>query len=363
MIVNQYIELTKHFEHVIALFLKDPHKIWQMQLAYWNDVSNLAQTQLQHWLVQIPIPINDPRFNRDDWLNNPFFNQLTQHYLLASEHVNSLFEKLEYPDNNTQKRLKFFTKQYLDLLSPANFIHTNPQVIDETLKSNGKNLLHGLHHLLSDLEVGSSQLMIKMTDTDAFKIGENIAITPGKIIFRNNLMELIQYTPQTTKVNSVPLLIIPPWINKYYILDLSPHNSLVRWLVKQGITVFVISWVNPDETFAHKSLYHYMEEGPLTAISTIQKQLNVDVVNTMGFCIGGTLLSMLLAYNIAHRNNSVRSATFLASMIDFSDPGDIAVFIDEQQIIKIEHEMKIKGYLEGKYMALSFNSLRANDLI
>jgi polyhydroxyalkanoate synthase subunit PhaC len=296
-------------------------------------------------------------------LNNPFFNMLTQHYLLASQHMNALFENMEYPDQNTAKRLQFFTRQYLDALSPANFLHTNPQIMDETLKSHGKNLLHGLHNLLSDLEVGSTRLRIKMTDTEAFRLGENIAKTPGKVIFRNSMMELIQYTPETAKVNAIPLLIIPPWINKYYILDLSSHNSLIHWLVKQGITVFIISWVNPDSSFSQKSLFDYLQEGPLTALNTIQKQLNVVQVNTVGFCIGGTLLAMLLAYNKARQNNSISSATFLASMIDFSDPGDISVFIDEQQIKKLEEEMKSKGYLAGKFMASSFNSLRANDLV
>lgn len=362
-LINQYIELTEHFQNVVMIVLRNPEKIWKMQLAYWEDAFNLAQTQFQHWMEGTPMPIKDSRFHEDNWLHNPFFNMLSQHYILASEHMNVLFKNMDYPDKNTAKRLQFFTKQYLDALSPANFLHTNPQLMDETLKSHGKNLLQGLHNLLSDLIEDSSQLVIKMTDTDAFKIGINIAITPGKVIFRNSMMELIQYTPQTTKVKSIPLLIIPPWINKYYILDLSPHNSLIRWLVEQGITVFVISWVNPDASFAHKSLYDYLQEGPLTAISTIQKQLNVEQVNTMGFCIGGTLQAMLIAYNKAHQNNSIHSATFLASMIDFSEPGDIAIFIDEQQIKKLENEMKSKGYLAGKFMASSFNSLRANDLI
>lgn len=363
IIVNQYIELTEHFQSVITILLQNPEKIWEIQRAYWQDAFNLAQIQLQHWLEGKPMPINDPRFREEDWLNNPFFNIMIQHYLLASQHMNNLFEMVEYPDKNTAKRLQFFTKQYLDALSPANFLHTNPQIMDETLKSHGKNLLRGLHNLLSDLEVGSSRLTIKMTDMEAFKLGKNIATTPGKVVFRNSMMELIQYTPQTTQVRSIPILIIPPWINKYYILDLSPRNSLVQGLVKQEITVFMISWVNPDSSFSHKSLYDYLNEGPLTAINTIQKQLHVNQVNTVGFCIGGTLLSMLLAYNKAHQDNTVHSATFLASMIDFSDPGDISVFIDEQQISKLEDEMKSKGYLAGKFMASSFNSLRANDLI
>lgn len=362
-LVNQFIELTEHFQSLIAVILKNPEKVWQMQLNYLEDAMSLAQAQFQYWLEGKPMPIDDHRFSGDDWLNNPFFNLLSQHYLLATEHMNSLLEQMEYGDKNLAKRVQFFTRQYLDALSPANFIHTNPQLMAETIQSHGKNLLRGLHNLLSDMEAGSSRLIIKMTDTDAFKLGENIATTPGKVIFRNSMMELIQYAPKTAKVKAIPLLMIPPWINKYYILDLSPHNSLIRWLVEQGITVFIISWVNPDASFSKKSLFDYLQEGPLTAIATIRKQLNVKKVNTLGFCIGGTLLTTLLAYNKAHKDDSINSATFLASMIDFSDPGDIAVFIDEQQITKLEKEMESKGYLAGKFMASSFNSLRANDLI
>ena len=363
VLINQFIDLTEQFQDLVALFLKNPEKVVQMQVSYWEDAVTLAQSLFNSWIEGTPVPIKDQRFSGDDWLHNPFFNLLSQQYLLASEHLNSLLENAEYTDKNAAKRLQFFTRQYLDALSPANFIHTNPQIMAETIESRGKNLLQGLHNLLSDLEVGSSKLIIKMTDTDAYKLGVNLAITPGKVVFRNEMMELIQYTPQTKKVKSIPLLMIPPWINKYYILDLSPQNSLIRWLVSQGITVFIISWVNPDASFAKKSLFDYLQEGPRTAITTIKKQLNVKEVNTLGFCIGGTLLTALLAYNKAHQDTSIHSATFLAAMIDFSDPGDIAVFIDEQQIVKLEEEMEAKGYLAGKFMASSFNSLRANDLI
>lgn len=362
-LLSQYIELTEQFQSLITIILKNPEKVWEMQVNYWQDAMTLAQTQFTHWLEGKPVPISDHRFNSEEWLNNPFFNLLSQHYILANEHMNALLESMEYSDKNQAKRLQFFTRQYLDALSPANFVHTNPKLVTETIQSHGKNLLHGLNNLLSDLDMESSRLNIRMTDTDAFKIGVNLATTPGKVIFRNSMMELIQYTPQTEKVKSVPLLIVPPWINKYYILDLSSHNSLVRWLVSQGITVFIISWVNPDASFAKKSLFDYLNEGPLTAVSIIKQQLKVSQVNTLGFCIGGTLLATMLAYNKAHQDNSVRSATFLAAMIDFSDPGDIAVFIDEQQLSKLEEEMKAKGYLAGKFMASSFNSLRANDLI
>lgn len=362
-LISRFIDLTENVQLVMAVVLKNPEKVWQMQFAYWQDAFHLAQAQFNHWIEQKPLPIADKRFSDNEWLHNPFFNLLSQHYLLASEHINMLLQQMEYGDKDLAKKVQFFTRQYLDALSPANFLHTNPQIIAETVESRGKNLLQGLHHLLSDIETGTAQLNIKMTDSDAFKVGENIAVTPGKVIFRNQLIELIQYTPETPKVKSIPLLIIPPWINKYYILDLSPENSFVRWLVNQGISVFMISWVNPDEHYAETSFYDYLNNGPKAAIEVIQKQLDVKNVNTLGFCIGGTLLATLLAYNKAHDDHSIRSATFLASMIDFSDPGDIAVFIDEQQIKKLEDQMKTKGYLAGKFMASSFNSLRANDLI
>jgi polyhydroxyalkanoate synthase subunit PhaC len=362
-IFKQFIELTNNFQAFTSIILKNPEQVWRMQIAYWQDAFCLAQDQFAHWLDGKSMPIADRRFSSEEWVDNPFFNFMSQHYLLASEHVNSLLEHLEYGDKQLARRIQFFTRQYLDALSPANFLHTNPQLMAETIQSHGKNLLRGLQNLLTDIEAGPSRLIIKMTDTDAFQVGGNLATTPGKVIYRNNMMELIQFTPQTAQVKAVPLLVIPPWINKYYILDLSPHNSLIGWLVKQGITVFVISWINPDSSYAQKGIFDYLNEGPITAIKVMQKQLQVKQVNAVGFCIGGTLLASTLAYLKAHKENPVRSATFLASLIDFSDPGDIAVFIDEQQIVRIEEEMHAKGFLDGHFMASTFNSLRANDLV
>lgn len=362
-LLEKYIDLTSDFQSLIDSLLQNPQQVWQMQTAYWQDVMNLAQEQFGFWLEGKHMPIKDKRFSSDEWVTNPFFNLMSHQYVLASEHMNTLLEQIDSSDKHLAKRVRFFTKQYLDALSPANFLHTNPQLMTETIQSHGKNLLHGLRNLLNDMEGDPTRLIIKMTDTDAFKIGENIATTPGKVVFRNEMMELIQYTPATEKVHAVPLLIIPPWINKYYILDLSTHNSFIGWLVKEGISVFVISWVNPDASFAEKGLYDYLNEGPITAIKTIQQQLNVKQVNTLGFCIGGTLQACLLAYNKAHNDESIRSATFLASMIDFSDPGDMSVFIDELQITRLEEQMKSKGFLDGRFMASTFNSLRANDLV
>lgn len=346
-----------------ALLFNNPEQVAHMQSAYLQDAMGLWQDQCKHWLTGETVPITDKRFNTEEWINNPFFNLLSQHYLLASEHINSLLEHLECEDKSLLKRVRFFTQQYLNAISPANFLHTNPILMAETLQSHGKNLLLGLQNLLTDIETGSARLVVSLTDKKAFKVGENIAITPGKVIYRNELIELIQYSPQTTKVKSIPLLIIPPWINKYYILDLSSNNSFVRWLVGQGITVFIISWFNPNQNYANKGIAEYLHEGPIAAIQAIQTQLHVKQINTLGFCIGGTLLAMLLAYNKARQNDVIHSATFLASLIDFSDPGDISVFIDDKQISKLEARMKQKGYLEGHLMASAFNSLRASDLI
>lgn len=362
-ILKQFIEITEHMQKVLNTLLNNPEKAWGMQLTYWEQAMNLAQTQFSHWLEGKSLPMEDRRFNSEEWLNNPFFNLMSHQYLLASEHMGDLLDQLEYEDPSVAKRIRFFSKQYLDALSPANFLHTNPQIMTETVQSHGKNLLQGLHNLLSDLESGKTQLHIKMTDASAFKLGENLAVTPGKVVFRNEMMELIQYAPSTSQTRTIPLLIVPPWINKYYILDLSPQNSLIRWLVAQGITVFIISWVNPDERFAQKGLFDYLEEGPRCATKIIKKQLNISKINTLGFCIGGTLLATLLAYNKGQKDNSINSASFLATMMDFSDPGDLSVFIDEQQIQKLEQEMAKKGYLPGQMMASSFNSLRANDLV
>jgi len=363
LLFDKYLRITTDFQNVLTLLLTNPEPLQKMQAAYWQDAIGLSQDLFHSWLKGTPKPSSDKRFRSEEWLDNPFFNLLSQQYLLASEHINLLLNQLDYHDEKLAQRVRFFTRQYLDALSPDNYFHTNPQLIAETIKSHGKNLLLGLQNLLADIESESSTLLIKMTDMHAFKVGVNIAVTPGKVIYRNDLMELIQYTPDTPKVRSLPLLIIPPWINKYYILDLSPNDSLVRWLVSQGITVFIISWVNPDKTFAEKGLYDYLNEGPIAAIGVIKKQLGIKKVNALGFCIGGTLLSMLLAYYKAKKQNPIRSATLLASMIDFSDPGDIAVFIDEEQVTRLEEKMKRQGFLEGHFMASAFNSLRASDLI
>jgi polyhydroxyalkanoate synthase len=267
-------------------------------------------------------------------------------------------------DAHTARKLDFYTRQFTDALAPSNFVMTNPEVLRATIDSGGENLVNGLKHLLADLERGKGRLAIQMTDPNAFQVGKNIAVTPGKVVFRNDLIELIQYAPTTTEVHKTPLLIVPPWINKFYILDLRPKNSFIKWAVEQGHTVFVVSWVNPDEKLAAKSFDDYLLEGPLAALGAIEQATGEKSANVIGYCLGGTLLAATLAYLAAKgQAERIASSTFLAALTDFSEAGELSVFIDEEQLGALETRMQEKGYLEGADMANTFNMLRANDLI
>ena len=270
---------------------------------------------------------------------------------------------MEGIDERTARKIDFYTRQFVDAIAPSNFLMTNPEALRATIESRGENLLNGLKNLLDDLERGKGRLAIKMTDMEVFRIGENIAVTPGKVVYQNNLMQLIQYEPTTEKVKRRPLLIMPPWINKFYILDLRPNNSFIRWAVSQGHTVFVISWVNPDELLAAKTFAHYMLEGPLDALDAIERATGEREANVIGYCLGGTLLASTLAYMAVKRDDRIKSATYFVTMVDFAEAGELSVFIDEEQLSALEERMNAKGYLEGSDMATTFNMLRANDLI
>ena len=248
-------------------------------------------------------------------------------------------------------------------MAPSNFLATNPEVLQTTLETGGENLLRGLTNLLDDLELGRGQLVVTMADLKAFRLGENVATTPGKVIFQNELMQLIQYAPSTADVKRRPLLIVPPWINKFYVLDLRPESSFIKWAVDQGHTVFVISWVNPDERLAHKGFEDYMLEGPLAALEVIEIAAGEREVNAIGYCLGGTLLASTLGYLTARNDDRIQSATYFVTLVDFTEVGDMAVFIDEEQLAVLEKRMRSRGYLEAHEMSLAFNMLRANDLI
>jgi polyhydroxyalkanoate synthase subunit PhaC len=301
----------------------------------------------------------DRRFSAPDWQRNAAFDALKQTYLLSATALLKSAAQIEGLDSGQQRKLQFYLRQFIDAISPTNSLFTNPQVVHETIESGGQNLMTGTQHLLRDLQAGQ----IKMTDTEAFAPGRNLALTPGKVVHRNQLVELLQYAPTTDAVHQVPLLFIPPWINKYYILDMQPQNSMIRFLVDQGFTVFVISWKNPDASMEDTTFDDYLELGPLSALSAVKEICGSETVTPVGYCIGGTLLSMTLPYLAAIGDHSVKAATMFVALQDFSDVGDTAVFIDEPQVAYVEQQMLERGYLESRHMATMFNMLRANDLI
>jgi polyhydroxyalkanoate synthase subunit PhaC len=305
----------------------------------------------------------DKRFKHPEWSENAVFNFVKDSYLVVAESILSAIRDVKGMDEASARKVDFYTRQFVDALSPSNFVATNPEVLTATLASGGQNLLRGLENLLADLERGNGRLAITMTDMKAFRLGENIATTPGKIVYQNELMQLIQYTPSTREVRRRPLLIVPPWINKFYVLDLQPKNSFIKWAVDQGHTVFAISWVNPDEKLAAKGLENYMLEGPLAALDAIGSATGERSVNAIGYCLGGTLLASTAAYSAAKGDDRITSATYFATLVDFTEVGDMAVFIDEEQLASLERRMRERGYLEAQDMATAFNMLRANDLI
>lgn len=350
----------------------NPFNLAAAQWSLYGDYLNLWQRTLYRFgggkteAIVKPAP-GDRRFQHPHWEENPVFDFIKQTYLLTAtwlqETVTNAIIQDHRIDRKTAKKIHFYLRQYVDAISPSNFLLTNPEVLNETVRTGGQNLRRGLNNLLTDLKRSGGRLDISMSDPKAFQIGGNLATTPGKVIYQTELMQLIQYEPTTEEVYKRPLLMIPAWINKYYILDLQPRNSMVRWLVEQGYTVFVISWVNPDETLSHKKFDDYMTGGVLAALDAIEQATGEREVTALGYCIGGTLLASTLAYLAAKNDHRIKAATMLASQVDFSEMGEMEVFIDDQQLSYIEKLMEEKGYLEGAQMSSAFKLLRANDLI
>ncbi len=305
----------------------------------------------------------DKRFRDPEWRSNQFFDFVLQLYLLTTQWAQELVKNAEGIDPHTRKKAEFYVQQITNAIAPSNFVFTNPEVLRETLASNGGNLVRGMKMLAEDIEAGHGTLRIRQSDPANLVVGVNMATTPGKVIYQNDLMQLIQYTPTTETVLRTPLLIVPPWINKFYILDLKPEKSYIKWCVDQGITVFVISWVNPDKELGKKTFDDYMKEGPLTAMDVIEKVTGEMKVHTAGYCVGGTLLASTLAWLAEKRRQRVTSATFFAAQVDFTHAGDLLVFVDEDQIAALERDMQASGVLDGGKMAMAFNMLRSNDLI
>lgn len=362
--------ITTAFMQLFEKMLGNPAKLWEMQMQWWQDYFTLWNETAKSFAGGQSTPVakadpKDRRFKDKAWQDNVLFDFLKQSYLLAAEHMQQMVEDTEGLEPHTRQKIEFYTRQYVDAMSPSNFLLTNPEVLRATLESGGENLVNGLENMLDDLKRGKGQLRISMTDNDAFEVGRNLAVTKGSVVYQNELMQLIQYEPLTEKAHKTPLLVIPAWINKYYILDLKPENSLVKWLTEQGYTVFIISWVNPDEKLSRKTFEDYLEQGPLAALDAIEKATGEKQVSAIGYCLGGTLLSCTLAYLHAKKQQDrILSATFLTTMVDFSDAGELSVFIDEAQLQALEQKMqKQGGMLEGRDMAVTFNMLRANDLI
>ncbi len=362
--------LMKSSAEWYAALAKDPQKAINANLSFMQKSMELYQQSLTNLLggsvVSDPVieeDRSDRRFKHEGWADQPAFNSIKQSYLLASKWMRDQVQGVEGLDEHTAEKVEFFTERYLDAMSPTNFAATNPAVIEKIVETKGANLVHGLKNMLEDLEAGKGELRIRMTDTSAFELGENVATTPGKVVFQNRMFQLIQYTPSTDKALKRPLLVVPPWINKYYIMDLQPKNSLLKWLVDQGHTVFVVSWVNPDASYADTEFANYVTEGVLEAVDAVERATGESEINMIGYCIGGSLLATSLAYMKAKGDTRVKSATFFTTMLDFSDPGELGVFIDEEQISGLEKKMGESGYLDGSQMAGTFNLMRANDLI
>ncbi len=363
------LNIGSAFLEMTGRLMANPARVVEAQIGFWQDYMTLWQNTTRRMMgLQAEPPVieadpRDKRFRDEAWQHHDVFDFIKQSYLLSARYVHDVVRQVEGLDPKTARKVDFYARQFVDAMSPSNFLLTNPEVLRRTAETGGENLLRGLNNLLADLERGRGRLQVRMTDPDAFKLGENIAISPGKVVFQNRVMQLIQYAPSTETVLKRPLLILPPWINKFYILDLRPKNSFVRYAVGQGHTVFMVSWVNPDETLAGLSFADYMREGVFAALDAIERATGERDVNAIGYCLGGTLLATTLAWMARKKDQRIRSATFFVSMLDFAEAGELGVFIDEEQLNALEERMKAKGYLEGSDMAGTFNMLRANDLI
>ena len=356
------------FVELSTKLLADPGRLVEAQLRLWREQAELWQNTLARMQGADTPPLVEPersdrRFKDQAWSEDLLFDYIKQSYLLSARWLRSLVRDVPGLDPKDQEKVDFYTRQFISAVAPSNFLLTNPAVLRKAKETGGRNLLDGLERLLLDLERGGGRLQISMVDEEAFEVGKNVATSPGKVIYQNDLMQLIQYAPTTEQVHKRSLLIVPPWINKFYILDLQSKNSFIKWCVDQGHTTFVISWVNPRADLAHKDFEDYMLEGPLAALDAIEQATGEREVNLLGFCIGGILTAGALAYLGAKGDRRIRSSTFLASLFDFKEVGEVSVFIDEEQLAQMEKHIAEKGYLEGHHMADMFNMMRENDLI
>ena len=360
-------DIVKTMGQVTEYWIADPQRALDIQTSLGRAYLDLWAGAVRRLAGEAAPPVvapdpKDKRFADPEWSQNQFFDFLKQAYLLTSQWAERLVKEAEV-DPHTRAKAEFYIRQISNALSPSNFVLTNPELVRETLASNAENLVRGMQMLSEDIILGEGQLKIRQSDPSLYDVGRNLATTPGKVIFQNDLMQLIQYEATTKEVVKVPLLIVPPWINKFYILDLTPEKSFIRWCVEQGITVFVISWVNPDAHLARKSFEEYMREGVIRAMDAVTEATGEKKMHTIGYCVGGTLLAITLAWLAAKKQHRVVSSTFFTAQVDFTYAGDLAVFVDEERIKQLEERMKEQGYLEASRMATAFNMLRSNDLV
>ena len=367
-VADEIGEMVRSIGRVAEYYMTDPQRALAAQTALTKRFVDLWASTLQRLQGEQAPPVAAPdaadkRFADAAWRDNPYFDFIKQAYVLTTRWADDLVTRADELEPHDREKAQFYLRQVSAALSPSNFLATNPELLRTTFAESGENLVRGLKMMAEDIQAGHGNLRIRQSDARAFQLGVNMAATPGKVVFRNALMELIQYEPTTPDVYKRPLLIVPPWINKFYILDLNPEKSFIRWAVAQGLTVFVMSWVNPDERHADKDFDSYMREGILTAVDCIEQATGEREVAAVGYCVGGTLVAATLGYMAATGDRRISSATFLATQIDFADPGDLKVFVDAEQLKAVEERMAERGYLEGSAMANAFNMLRPNDLI
>ncbi len=369
LVPDESADAVKSLSAVAEYWLKDPARLVSAQKDLSLDMINLWATMVRKVGGEdappaVEMPARDNRFADPEWNENPYFNFLKQAYFIGAQFANSLVEKAEDVDSHTKKKAQFYVRQIASALSPSNFIMTNPELLRTTMEQQGENIARGMKMLAEDVDAGKGELKLRQTDANAFEVGKNLATTPGKVVYRNDLIELIQYTPTTESVYKTPLLIVPPWINKFYILDLNPEKSFIRWAVESGLTVFVLSWANPNEKHRFYDWTTYMQKGPLAALEEIEAITGEKSAHTIGYCVGGTLLAATLAWLAqSDRPDRVKTSTFFTTQVDFTHAGELLTFVDEDQISAVEQLMARFGYLPGSKMASAFNMLRPNDLI
>jgi polyhydroxyalkanoate synthase len=365
---EQINHIVKTLGKVGEYWTGDPQRAMEAQTRLWGRYLDLWGSSVKKMMGEEQEVIEAPkkgdkRFSDPEWENNQFFDFVKQFYLITSKWAHEMVDEAQDLDDHTRHQAQFYMDQVVNALAPSNYLITNPELLKETMANDGENLVRGMKMLAEDIASGDGDLIIRQSSNGEFELGKNIAVTPGKVIAQSDVCQIIQYEATTKEVYKTPLLIVPPWINKFYILDLNEKKSFIKWCVDQGHSVFVISWVNPDSRLRDKGFDSYIKEGVVFGLDTVAKATGEKKAHTIGYCVGGTLLSSSLAYMAAKRQAKVASTTLFTTQVDFTHAGDLKVFVDEEQLTEMEGHIKELGYLEGRSMANAFNMLRSNDLI